>query len=134
MWSNTLCEHKQRVKHALSTQTTSQTRSVNTNNESNTLCQHKQRVEVTCKLPRPTLNKKLFPVHRPGGSKRADWNFFFYIFKKTSFFSLFPLYILVFKKKEIREKNKIPTSRLAFFPPTRPTGNNFLRVLYQGDY
>ena len=25
---------------------------------------------------RPTLNEKLFPVHRPSGLKRADWNFF----------------------------------------------------------
>ena len=25
---------------------------------------------------RPPLNKKLFPVHRPGGLKRADWDFF----------------------------------------------------------
>ena len=29
--------------------------------------------------PRPPLNKKLFPVYRPGGSKRADWNFLFHI-------------------------------------------------------
>ena len=35
---------------------------------------------------RPPLNKKLFPVHRPGGLKRADWNFFyfFHIFKKKT--------------------------------------------------
>ena len=31
---------------------------------------------------RPPLNKKLFPVNWPGGSKRADWNFFFHLFKK----------------------------------------------------
>ena len=41
-------------------------------------------------LFRPPLNKKLFPVHRP-----AVWNFFFFIFSKTFFFLLFPLYILV---------------------------------------
>ena len=29
---------------------------------------------------RPPLNKKVFPVDRPSGFKRADWNFFFYIF------------------------------------------------------
>ena len=41
----------------------------------------------------PPLNKKLFPVYRPGRSKRADWNFFFHLLK--NFFLLFPLYILV---------------------------------------
>ena len=45
---------------------------------------------------RPSSNKKLFPVHRPGGLKRADWNFFFFLF--SFFFLLFPLYILVYKK------------------------------------
>ena len=35
---------------------------------------------------RPPLNKKLFPVHRPGGLKRAYRNFFFHIFKKKIFF------------------------------------------------
>ena len=30
----------------------------------------------------PPLNKKVFPVHRPGGLKRADWDFFFMIFEK----------------------------------------------------
>ena len=49
----------------------------------------------------PPLNKK-FPVHRPGGLKRADWNFVFHIFKK------------------------IPTSRFAVFFPTRNTGNDIL--------
>ena len=24
----------------------------------------------------PPLNKKVFPVHRPGGLKGADWDFF----------------------------------------------------------
>ena len=27
---------------------------------------------------RPPLNKKSFPVHRPGGLKRADWDVFFF--------------------------------------------------------
>ena len=31
---------------------------------------------------RPPLNKKVFPVHRPDGLKRADWDFFFMIFEK----------------------------------------------------
>ena len=52
---------------------------------------------------RPALNKNLFPVYRPGGSKRSDWNFF-----------------LIFSKK------KISTSRLAVFFPTQSTGNDFL--------
>ena len=28
---------------------------------------------------RPSLNKKVFPVHRPGGLKSADWDFFFFL-------------------------------------------------------
>ena len=48
------------------------------------------------KQVRPPLNKKLFPVYRPGGSKRANWNLFFHLFKEFFFFFLlFPLYILV---------------------------------------
>ena len=38
---------------------------------------------------RPPLNEKSFPVHRPGGLKRAYWNFFF-SFKKTFFFNFSP--------------------------------------------
>ena len=45
---------------------------------------------------RPSSNKKLFPVHRPGGLKRAYCNFFFLIFNFCFYFS--PLYILVYKK------------------------------------
>ena len=33
----------------------------------------------------PPLKKKLFPVQRPSGLKRADWNFFFHIYKKKIF-------------------------------------------------
>ena len=47
---------------------------------------------------RPPLDKKLFPVHRPGGLKRADWNFFSIFSKKFFFFYFSPLYILVYKK------------------------------------
>ena len=43
---------------------------------------------------RPPLNKKLFPVHRPGGLKRAETGtsfffffFFFIFFKKEIFYS-----------------------------------------------
>ena len=46
---------------------------------------------------RPPFNKKSFRVYRPGGSKRADWNFFFHLFKKKKIL-LSPLYILVFKQ------------------------------------
>ena len=35
---------------------------------------------------RPPLDKKVFPVHRPGGLKRDDWDFFFMIFEKSFFF------------------------------------------------
>ena len=67
---------------------------------------------------RPPLNKKLFPVYRPGGSKRADWNFFFSIFSFSFFFFflVFPLYILVYlKKNKLRKKNSdLPTG---FFLP-----------------
>ena len=55
---------------------------------------------LTCWSPldmRRPVNKKVFPVYRPGGSKRADWNFFFHLFKKSFFFLLPPLYILVKK-------------------------------------
>ena len=41
---------------------------------------------------RPPLNKKLFPVHRPGGLKRAYWNLFFHIFKKDFFFTFPPVH------------------------------------------
>ena len=41
----------------------------------------------------PPFNKELFPVHRPSGLKRADWN----LFKKNFFFTPPPLYILVYK-------------------------------------
>ena len=59
---------------------------------------------------KPPLNKKLFPVYRPGGSKRTDWNFFFFILsKKKKIFLLFSLYILVYKKNEFRKKIVCPT-------------------------
>ena len=35
----------------------------------------------------PLLDEKLFPVDRPIGFKRADWNFFSLFFLKTVFFS-----------------------------------------------
>ena len=41
---------------------------------------------------RPPLNTKLFPVHRPSGLKRADWKFYFMIFEKVFFFSIFSVH------------------------------------------
>ena len=56
---------------------------------------------------RPPLNKKLFPVHRPGLLKRADWNLFFHTFKRILFLLPPPLYSLVYKKMKL-EKKKNP--------------------------
>ena len=75
---------------------------------------------------RPLLNIKLFPVHRPGGLKRLTGTLFFHIFKKYYFFYLFPLYILVYKKNEIRKKKKSQPGRVAVFAATWWTGNDFL--------
>ena len=75
---------------------------------------------------RPSSNKNSFPVHRLGGLKRAYWNFFFPIFNFFFLFYFPPLYILIYKKKKLGDKQRFPTSRLAFFLPTRLTGNNFL--------
>ena len=75
---------------------------------------------------RPLLNKKSFPVHRPGGLKRADWNFFSPYFSPFFFFFSLTLYTLVYKNEIRNKKKKFPSSRLAFFLPTGPTGNNFL--------
>ena len=47
---------------------------------------------------RPPLIEKLFPVHRPSGLKRADWNFFFMIFEKSCFFLIFFQYFTVDRK------------------------------------
>ena len=66
-------------------------------------------------------------MYRPGGSKRADWNFFFHLFNFYLFILYFPPVHSSLKEIEIRrKKKKIPTSRLAVFLPTRPTGNDFL--------
>ena len=44
-------------------------------------------VNISYLKVRPPLNKKSFSVHRPGGLKRADWNFFSSYFQ--FFFKLF---------------------------------------------
>ena len=63
---------------------------------------------VLCIVMGPPINKNSFPVHQPGGLKRAEWDFFFHVIKNNF------------------RKTKIPASRLAFFSVTRRTGNNFL--------
>ena len=74
---------------------------------------------------RPPLNKKLFPVHRPGGLNRVDWDFFFFmIFEQSFFFSQSSWYILVNEKLKT-ERNFFSTSRLAFLAVTRRIGNDF---------
>ena len=78
---------------------------------------------------RPPLNKKLFPVHRPDGLKRAGWNFFFRVFNLTSFFyppPPLPPRTLISIKKEFRGGGGMPTSQQGFFGATRQTGNTFL--------
>ena len=62
----------------------------------------------------PPLNKTLFPVQRPSGLKRANWNFFFIFGKKKKFYFP-PMYILVYKKMKSGKKKK-------FRPPGRPGG------------
>ena len=63
---------------------------------------------------RPPLDKELFPVHRPSGLKRADWNFSFQIF--IFFFFNFPtLYILVYKKNQLGKKTKSRPTDWPFF-------------------
>ena len=79
---------------------------------------------------RPPLNKKLFPVYRTGGSKRADWNFFFHLF---IFFNTFLPVHSSLKKNEIRKKKKKKKnpdlSTGSFFSPPGPQETIFyLRV------
>ena len=65
---------------------------------------------------RPSSNKKSFPVHRPGGLKRAYWNFFFPILKKILIFLLFhPVHSSLLKMK--LGKNSRPPDWLFFRPP-----------------
>ena len=67
---------------------------------------------------RPPLNQNLFSVYRPGGSKRADWNFSYHIF--LFFFLLFPMYILVYGKMKLEKKNPdLPTGRFFAHPAHR---------------
>ena len=48
--------------------------------------------DLTLTLMRPLLDKKLFPVHRPGGLKRAGWDFYFFQFKKKEI----PIFLIFF--------------------------------------
>ena len=83
-------------------------------------------------LFRPPLNKKLFPVHRPSGLKRANWNSFsfFSYFPSPNFFYLvnmtLKMYILVYEKMNLGNKS------LWSWPFLRPLGRQetifYLRV------
>ena len=68
-----------------------------------------------------SLNKKVFPDHRPGGLKRADWDFFFMIFEKSFFFSQPSWYILVNEKLKTEKKYipDLPTGFLGSQPADR---------------
>ena len=68
---------------------------------------------------RPPLNEKLFPVHRPSGLKRANWNFFSHIFNKRFFFLPFPPVHSSLYKHEIRKekKQKRPNNWPSFYSP-----------------
>ena len=70
--------------------------------------------EITC--IRPPSNKKLFHVYRPGGSKRADWNFFFSSLKKLFFFTFPPVHSSL-KKIEIRGGSGNPNLLTGSFCP-----------------
>ena len=75
---------------------------------------------------RPPLNKKSFPVYRPGGSKRADWKcVFFHIF--NFFYTFLPVHSS-FKKIEIREKKSQPPDWQFFSPPGPQETIFYLRV------
>ena len=77
---------------------------------------------------RPLLNKKVFPVYRPGGLKRADWDFFFMIFeeKKKSQSSW---YILVNEKiKTEKKKHSRPPDWLFWQSPGGQETIFYLRV------
>ena len=80
--------------------------------------------QFLCAFPRgvglggmgPSLSEKLFPVNRPSGLKRANWNFFFHNFGN---FGPKNQYILVKKKKSHKKNKKIsdcPTG-VFFLPP-----------------
>ena len=78
----------------------------------------------------PSSNKKSFPVHRPGGLKRAYCNFFFHLIKNFFFFFTSPPVHSSLKKIEIRgggEKSRPPDCQ--FFSPPGPQETIFyLRV------
>ena len=85
---------------------------------------------MPCKL-RPSSNKKSFPVHRPGGLKRAYWNFFFLF---SIFFFLFtppppPHVHSSFKKMKLgKRKDSRPPNWLFICPPGSQETIFYLRV------
>ena len=68
-------------------------------------------------LLRPPLNKKLFPVLRLSGLKRADWNSFFSFSNIFFFFTFFPVYSSLKKMKLGKKKNSRPPDCPFFCPP-----------------
>ena len=98
--------------------------------------------ESLLKLLRPPLNKKSFPVERPGGIILRLYPavfFCFLFFFKLKYFSHFSfdfqtIFTIVYriirrlhKKKNISKKKKyFPAARVVLFYLTRPTGNDFL--------
>ena len=72
-----------------------------------------------CKYLGPALNKKSFPVHRPGGLKRADWNFSPHIFP-LFFFFYSTVYNFVYKNEIRKKKNPgLPAGRFFAHPAHR---------------
>ena len=78
---------------------------------------------------RPSSNKKSFPVHRPGGLKRAYWNFLFHLFKNIFFFFTFPPVHSSLKKLKLGKKKKSRPPDWQFFSLPGPQETIFyLRV------
>ena len=78
---------------------------------------------------RPPLNKKLFPVHRPGGSKRADLNIFFHLLKKEEDFLTFsPVHSSLTKLELGKKKKSRPPDWQFLFPPGSQETIFYLRV------
>ena len=78
---------------------------------------------------RPPLDKKWFPVHRPGGLKRARWKLFFIIFEKKFSFSQSSQYILVNEKWKTEKKKSRPPDWLFW---ESPGGQETLFLLKDG--
>ena len=69
-----------------------------------------------------SINKILFPVDRPGGSKSCGWRLFF-SFLVVFFPQKKELTIFLWEKTKSGEKKEIAAARLASILATRCTGN-----------